>query len=209
MSYSQLLAVIAPMTKEDFNNIWTKRYPDSVPISYTFRHDYPDRWFRIHSLPDSKRYPNNEDEWTIVLSRQNAIITDILGDGAKIFLVTGDFHFEGHTELHPIDDVDSIKGLSFNKLDNIDLYKLWPDEYDNGQVFRPMFCNSVWSPSKFNNILRDIAQDSVRVFFMSVDNDTVIVPYDGGVDLILKDKQAREQYKSKYSDWLSKLDSGL
>ena len=43
-------------------------------------------------------------------------MTDILGDGEKILLVTGDYYFEGYTELHPIDDVDSIKGLSFNNL---------------------------------------------------------------------------------------------
>jgi hypothetical protein len=197
------------MTNEDFKKLWTSRYPDSVPISFTFRHDYPDRWFRIHSLPESKRYPDNEDEWTILLHRQNTVITDILGKDSKLLILTGNYHFEGHTELHPIDDVDSIKEFSFNKLDNIDLHKLSPDEYDRGQVFRPIFCDATWSPRKFDNILRDIAQDSVRVFFVSVDSDTLIIPYDGGVDLILKDKPTRDKYKTKYTDWLSKRDDGL
>jgi hypothetical protein len=44
---------------------------------------------------------------------------------------------------------------------------------------------------------------------MSVDDDTLIAPYDGGVDLILKDKEIRDQYKSKYRNWLSKRDDGL
>jgi hypothetical protein len=197
------------MTKEDFKKLWTNRYPGSEPISYTFRHKYPHRWFRIHSLPDSKRNPDNEDEWTIILERQNSIMTDIFGDGSKILILTGDYHFEGNTELHPIDDVDSIKEFSFNKLDDIDLHKFYPDEYDNGHVFRPIFCDSNWAPHKFDNVLRDIAQDSVRVFSMSVDNDTLIVPYDGGVDLILKDRETRDQYKSKYSGWLSKRNDGL
>jgi hypothetical protein len=203
------LAVIAPMTKEDFIKLWTNRYSDSVPISYTFRHSYPDRWFRIHSLPESKRYPDNEDEWIILLQRQNTIMTDILGNDSKILIITGDYHFEGHTELHPVDDVDSIKEFSFNKLDNVDLHKLWPDEYNDGQVFRPIFCDSTWAPHKFDNVLRDIAQDSVRAFFVSVDSDTLIIPYDGGVDLILKDSATRDKYKTKYTDWLSKRDDGL
>ena len=197
------------MTKDEFNRLWMNRYPGSVPISYTFRHDYPDRWFRIHSLPNSKRYPDNEDEWTILLNRQNTIITDILEDGSKLLILTGDYHFKEHTELHPIEDVDSIKEFSFNKIDNIDLHKLWPEEYDNGQFFRPLFCDSIWSPGKFDNVLRDIAQDSVRAFLVSVDNDVLLIPYDGGVDLILNDTATRDKYKTKYSDWLSKGDDGL
>jgi hypothetical protein len=65
------------MTKEDFQNLWTLNYPDTIPISYRFKHDYSDRWFRIHSLPESKRYAENESEWEILLSRQNEIITDL------------------------------------------------------------------------------------------------------------------------------------
>jgi hypothetical protein len=126
-----------------------------------------------------------------------------------MLILTGDYHYDGHTELHPIEEVNSIKRFSFNKLENIDLNKLWPDEYDNGHVFRPMFCDSIWSPCKFDDVLRDIAVDSVRVFFLSVDKDVVIIPYDGGVDLILKDKETRDKYKSKYGDWLSKRDDGL
>jgi hypothetical protein len=34
-----MLAVIAPMTKDEFKKLWAKRYPEAVPISYTFRHE--------------------------------------------------------------------------------------------------------------------------------------------------------------------------
>jgi len=44
------------MNKKDFETLWTLNYPDTVPIAHLFKHDYSDRWFRIHSLPDSKRY---------------------------------------------------------------------------------------------------------------------------------------------------------
>ena len=57
------------MTKEEFNTFWTKTYPDTIPISHFFKHDYSNRWFRIHSLPYSKRYAESAEEWNILLIR--------------------------------------------------------------------------------------------------------------------------------------------
>ena len=197
------------MTSDEFKKFWTNRYPDSVPISYTFRHNYPDRWFRIHSLPGSKRYPDNDNDWAIILHRQNTLITDLFGDDPEILLVSGEYHFEDHNESAPFNVVDPFKEFSFTNLDAIDLHKRWPEEYDKGSFFRPMFSKLVWSPGKFNRLLRDVALDSVRVFLVSVNHNTIIVPYDGGIDVILKDRETRDQYKSNYIDWLSERYDGL
>ena len=145
----------------------------------------------------------------MLLNRQNSIITDILGDNSNILMVTGEYHVEGFTELHPINGFSSIKQFSFIDLDNIDLHKLNSDEYEQGQVYKPMFSKAIWSKDNFDDILRDIAQDNVRVFFMSVDNDTIVAPYDGGVDFVLKDTKTKDNYKNKYRDWLSDRDDGL
>ena len=68
---------INSMTSEQFNTYWALNFADSIPIPHYFRQDYSDRWFRIHSLPGSKRYADNEEEWNILLDRQNKIITDL------------------------------------------------------------------------------------------------------------------------------------
>lgn len=78
------------MTAEEFDTFWTSTYPNTVLISYYFKHDYADRWFRIHSLPELKRYAEDEKEWQLLLDRQNTIITDLLGSGEEFLLVTGD-----------------------------------------------------------------------------------------------------------------------
>ncbi|HYG01794.1 MAG TPA: hypothetical protein VD927_05070 [Chryseosolibacter sp.] len=197
------------MTREQFKTLWTSRYPKTIPIAHLFKHDYSDRWFRIHSLHESKRYADNEEEWRILLNRQNSIITDILGDNSKVLIVTGEYHYEGHTDLDSLEDVNSIKQFSFTYLDNIDLHKLSPEDYDQGQTYKPRFSESVWLKGNWDNVLRDIAQDNVRVFFISVDNDIVVAPYDGGIDFILKDTVTRDSYKNKYRDWLSDRDDGL
>src|SRR3954470_19119956 len=96
------------MTKEQFKSFWTARYSDTIPISHSFRHDHSDRWFRIHSLPESKRYADNGEEWKVLLDRQNTIMNEVLGEKSKVLIVTGDYYFEGHKEQYRIDDIDSI-----------------------------------------------------------------------------------------------------
>ena len=197
------------MTSEQFNTFWALNFTDPIPMQHYFRHDYPDRWFRIHSLPGSKRYADNEEEWNILLDRQNKIITDLLGNASNFILVTGGYSSEGSIELHPIEEVNSIAKIPFVLLDPIDLNKLSPDEYEIGQFYKPMFSEQIWQSNKFDSILKDIADDQLRAFFISVDKKNIIAPYDGGVDLILKDTETRNIYKQKYSDWLSQREDGL
>jgi hypothetical protein len=197
------------MTAEVFNLFWAANYPETIPIPHYFRHDYPDRWFRIHSLPQSKRYADNDQEWDILLSRQNQIITDLIGENANFLLVTGEHKHEDYTELHPIAKVDSIVQIPFVLLDKMDLNKISPDEYEPGAFYYPMCSEQTWIPRKFDDLLREIADDKLRVIFISIDNELMIAPYDGGVDFILKNSETRDSYKQKYADWLSERQDGL
>ena len=205
------LAVIVTdlMTAEQFNKFWASAYLDTVLIQHHFRHNFSERWFRIHSLPESKRYAEDDNEWEILLDRQNKIISDLLNGNSNFLLITGGHSSEGYIELHPIEEVDSIKEISFVSLNPIDLNKVSPDEYDKGQFYTPMFSEQNWQSQKFDSLLKDIAVDNLRAFFISVDNELIIAPYDGGVDFILKDTKTRDFYKQKYSSWLSARQYGL
>jgi len=197
------------MTAEQFNNFWTSTYPNTILIQYHFRHNFVDRWFRIHSLSNSKRYAENDAEWTILFDRQNTIISDLLNGNSDFILVTGEHTSGGYIELHPTDEVNSVREIPFVQLEPIDLNKVSPDEYEHGQLYTPMFSEQNWQPHKFDNLLKDIAEDSLRAFFVSLDKELIIAPYDGGVDFILKDTKTRDFYKQKYSGWLSARQDGL
>jgi len=197
------------MTPEQFKEFWTSTYPETLPIQHFFRHDYPDKWFRIHSLPQSKRYADTEQQWDILLTRHNTIITDILGDSAKVFLVTGDYNYNEPIEVHITKQEPSFFNFSFQLLDDIDLFELSPEQYDKGQVYRPAFAETVWKAHQHDSLLRDIADDKIRAFFISQDKKTIAAPYDGGIDFVLEDKETRDSYKEKYKDWLSKREDGL
>jgi hypothetical protein len=197
------------MTKESFNIFWKNSWSNALPISHSFRHTYPERWLRIHSLPESKRYPDTDEEWRILLDRQNSAITEVIGNGAPIVLVTGEYDQEGMTQLHLLDAVDSISHFPFVRIDDIDLHTARPEEYEKGLIYRPQFHQTVWLNNKFNAILKDIAEDSVRVFFLPMNKKIAVVPYDGGIDFILEDQRSRDAYKATFGNWLSKRPDGL
>ena len=197
------------MTAEQFNIFWTSNFADTIPIQHYFKHDYADRWFRIHSLPESKRYADSEQEWKTLLDRQNEIITDLFSDNTNLLLVTGDYNYNSASDIHITKEEPIFSSYSFTILENIDLHRLSPDEYDEGQTFRPAFSETVWNLNRHNPLLKEIANDGVRAFFVSLDNKVIIAPYDGGIDIILKDTTTRDIYKQKYKDWLSEREDGF
>jgi hypothetical protein len=197
------------MTKEDFQKLWVLNYPHTVPISYFFKNDYSERWFRIHSLPESKRYAENEREWEILLSRQNEIITDLFGIDTPILLVTGEYNWGDARQIHITEEEDIFKSFSFLQLDNIELYKIDSEQYDETEIYRPAFAKTIWKPNYHNTILREIASDNIRAFFVSFDKNVIVAPYDGGVDFVLENVRTKEKYKYKYKEWLSDREDGL
>lgn len=197
------------MTAEQFYAFWKATYPDTIPISHFFRHSYNERWFRIHSLPESKRYAETEQEWNTLLSRQNTIISDFISDSNELYLVTGEYYQEGEPETEDFLSSDCFKGLEFISLPFINLHAISPNTYDEDSTYKPSLAKVSWKPKAFDVLLKSIANDEVRAFFVSVDKKCLIAPYDGGMDFVLESVEVKDTYKNKYKDWLSKHPEGL
>jgi len=197
------------MTKEEFDNLWKLNYPNTVPISYLFKNQYSERWFRIHSLPKSKRYPETEKDWKILLSRHNEIITDILGIDTPILIVTGDYNWGDERVSHVTKEEVIFKSYSFVELDKIDLFKIDSDQYHEIDIYRPAFAKTNWNFVKQTDLIKEIANDRIRAFFVSFEKNIIVAPYDGGIDFILKDMETKDYYKNKFKNWLSVRKDGL
>ena len=202
------------MIARQFEEIWASAYALTPPISHFLRDVYPERWFRIHSLPKSRRYPVDESDWRILLDRQNSLISDLLGHNTDILFVTG--AYDNHSTDKPgwtFSPTESIRHLSFTELQPISLAYLHkdiePNDYEPGDLYRPVFSQVTWQPSTWDRLLKEIASDDLRAFFVSITNGLIIAPYDGGVDIILKDEPTRAMYKAKYKNWLSAREDGL
>lgn len=193
------------MTERDFINYWNREYPESLPINYELKWIYPDRWFRIHSLPESKRYAESDDEYKIILDRQNQLIDDLLGEETEVAISFGLYTNEITNE--------NIKELTdfgeFQKVMTIDLQKERPVEYEDEMYFDIFVKIEHWKRESRNEILKAIADDEIRAMFVSPSKKCVIAPYDGGVDVIIDSTEKRDRLKAKYRDWLSDREDGM
>jgi hypothetical protein len=198
------------MTKQQFQSFWAKNYPDTPPINHLFKHYLKAHWLRIHSLPEAKRYAETAEEWAILLERQNTIFTDLMPKDAKICIVSGIYSFEDKIfDAHVFDGLPYFKTLTFKELDALDMGKISSDWYDEGIKYTPCFAEELYAPNKFDTILKSIANDEWRLFFVDTKSLTIIAPYDGGVDILFKDEHPLSIFKEKYENWCSKREDGL
>ena len=195
-----------------FSIFWNKHWPESVPLGHHLREDYPNRWFRIHSLPESKRYADDTNQWKILLYRQNTLITDLLGTNANFYLVTGRYYCLNQEVLgRKYHELDCFKNWNLRESEAINLSVRYPKDYDeeDGIHFVPATMIQTWKANVFDDLLMTIADDVIRAVFLSITKEVAVCPYDGGVDCIVENSDQVGKYKNKYHNWLSEFESGL
>jgi hypothetical protein len=188
---------VLSMTSESFHKNWAETFSNVIPVSHYFKHAFPERWARIHNMPESKRYAETDDESKLILFRQNQVISDVLGGNTRVLLVSADF-------TEPI-----FKLYSFTPVDKIDLHAIKPDEYEKDTVCLLAVAEIEWQSGKHDALLKAIADWEVSAFLVSFVPPLILAPYDGGMDIILKDTVSRDAVKAKYRDWLSARPDGL
>ena len=193
------------MNQKEFNNFWDKNYPESYPISHELKSVYPDRWLRIHSLPESKRYAETDDDYKIILERQNQLISDLIEENSKVIVSFG--YYE--TELTKDSSSESTDFGKFQKNRTLELHIIRPEENEGNCFYDIYIKNETWKNGSKNEMLKAIADCQFSAMFIFPKENCIIAPYDGGMDLIVPNQKKRDELKAKYKDWLSDRKDGL
>src|SRR6266545_8082047 len=135
---------------------WPERFPNCEPIGYRMRDAFRERWVRFHSLPESKRWPEDESEYQIISQRHNGLLWELLdGERNVVLLSTGASRtpqpVRGYLSLLAVLDPNPAPWRTVEMHQELDYpayYHLFASEWE-------------WQPGLFDPIIRLVADDRV------------------------------------------------
>jgi hypothetical protein len=192
-------------TASALRGLWESRYPGIAPIGHLLRAALPERWLRIHTVPESKRYPESPDEMREVLRRHNAVLSHLLRSAPELVLVTA-----GYTDgpepggAYPQVEALGLLGEHFLSVPMDEPGDAPPEHWH-------FFARSMrWAPGALDALLELVAEDVVaNVLVVEPRTGAVYHPYDGGADIFLPTTSERDALRERYREWVSNRPDGL
>lgn len=190
---------------EELTNFWNSEFDDFAPEAHNLKHEYRDRWVRFHSLPESKRYPENEDEYLEVFRRYNSVLQELYGNGSKVLVVLPEYS----EERVPTNPEPALLML-FSVCEPWCSIAQHEDDDDYESYWHLHVTEVELNGSKLDNLFRMVANDEAgNIMIICPRKGIVFHPYDGGADIVLPTTEKREQLKVKYHQWLSSHPEGF
>ena len=173
----------------------TAKFSDTYPVAFAMRVAHPDTWFRIHSLPDSKRYPESDADWDILISRHRRLSSAVMGGSGRCRI---------HYSLFA--DADFPSSIS----PSLDWRASSAIPFDDEQKVFTKTTEADWSFDTFLPWIRMRSEDELAwIAFHSLDTDAIYSPYDGGADIFSTDDRFLSDIKTEFSKWASPQPAGL
>jgi hypothetical protein len=186
------------------SKLWDDRWPGCSKLPYELR-GVEDRWVRFHALPGSKRYPDTETEYEIILARHNTVLTELV-TGSALLVVTAGYSDRPEPEepcrspetvaVHP----DGTYWTTVCMNDDPG-FESWMHLYVS---------QTAWSVGCLDPLLRHVADDVIaNVLVADLRLRWLYHPYDGGMDVLLPSTAERDALRDRHRDWLSAHPTGL
>lgn len=182
-------------SRQQFPARWTDSFRELPPLGWQLRHAHPERWVRFHALPGKRCPARGASEQDEFLHRANALGETLFGSRAPVWLVMPNYgpdyerwisRYGGRAVLtwrNPSDDDDAVRH---------DFY----------------VAAMTWQSGTFDDLLRDVAKDKVRVIFTNSQVTRVFAPYDCGFDVIWTPHDT-DKLRQRFRVWLSSRADGL
>lgn len=186
------------MLSQPFPIAWCSSFGYSLPAAFLCREPLADRWLRIHSLPESKRYAETEFERNELLRRQNAVATYVLGEDTQCNLLIT--RFDESPEWSQSEELPLNGRVPKH---------VWSAEYEGDQL-QFFALPLVWKNNAFDELILAVADDRTGpVLVADIQRRRIYAPYDGGADLFFSTPNEADVARAKFEGWPSTSASGL
>lgn len=176
-------------------------------------HEWPirgnERWVRFHSLPGSKRYAGNEDEYAEIMRRHLTVLAELLsqdnaGTERELMVVTVSWSHDPGPVPRTAELSRAMPAAAYwtSVLTGINA----PDD-----TWWHLWVSATRLHSReLSRLLRLAADDGTAgVIITTAGMDWLYAPYDGGADVIAATAEHRNRLHRAHKDWLSDHQAGL
>lgn len=190
-----------------FQLIWSRFHEGHLPVGYRLTGSGAANWVRFHSLPNSKRYADSDEERCTVLQRQNLLAGEVLGTDPCWLVQTHWITPAGVTDVADVYDPFAAT----RRFDLKPAFEFADDDDDEDPVLWRVHAGQTrWTDGGFDELLTSIAEEKAGpTLWMSETTGSIFAPYDGGIDLFLAKPEEVASLKGRHRDWLSKHPAGL
>lgn len=193
-----------PLDADGLSQLWAQSWPHLRPIGHEVREDR-ERWVRLHALPESKRYPEDELEYAEVLRRHNLLLGELVSRTSTSLLVM--------TVAWSDSAVPTARDKALARaVPDADLWTSVLREKDGDEEFwtHVYVTSREWRHGVLDLVLRLVAdEETADVIIADEKLRWLVHPYDGGIDVVTRSAHERDQIREQHSDWLSSNVSGL
>lgn len=190
-------------------------WPTARPVGHQLRDTVGDQWVRFHSLPESRRYADNDADYREILYRHHAVLRALIdrnpgvSDLGELVVLTSSYSGQGDGPV-PERDPGLIAAMPDARYWCAALRAVDPRTPDEAAVWTHLFVNRVHVDSPaLDELLRWVADGNTLDVIISDDRfNWLYAPYDGGGDVIAATPEQRDELRDEFSAWLSPFPSG-
>ncbi|WP_157667628.1 DUF3885 domain-containing protein [Comamonas serinivorans] len=166
---------------------WRHHFGAVPPLGHQLRHALPQRWLRVHHLPQARRHPETPGDWTEALARHNAVAAWLLGEAHAVWRI----------EVCTVQQAGERGWVR---------PMLHTEEWAEALRAR----QTRWLPHAHDEAIAAVlAERAGPMLWADLARGCVYAPYAGGADLICVDGAQRAHGLARFADWLSPHPSGL
>jgi hypothetical protein len=196
------------MDASHLTQAWSDSFGPTPPIGYMCRKALPQRWLRIHSLPESKRYPESSSEQSEILRRHNEVAQWVLGNDAECILFFTTYGESPRWSDHRVTTGRDAESIRF--LDRLAPRYFQSVSEEGDETIQVFAVPHVWKQGSLDELILMCADDVCGdVLLANLPRGTAYAPYDGGADLFFSTSLDVVEARTEFADWLSPLPSGL
>ncbi len=185
------------MVDISLDEIWHEIASTSTPLAHKLKFEIPHKWLRFHSLPHSKRYPENKLELQNIIERHNQVLSSVFHQDEPLFILMTEWSNSDKTERKALDWIHWQSGKSDPNDDKSGFWHIyWKPE--------------IWKPGLLDDVIVNAANEILSNHMtIGISSKVIYHPYDGGMDLVFADEARMISIKKKFHGYLSTHPEGL